>query len=190
MRGEAWTAEQLSLLKQLWAEGETASTIGARLGGLSRSAVLGKIFRLRLGVAKAAPAGQKTSAAKAEGKPPRPSEANAEKARAAPPAKKDSPTSRPIWRRNGARREELVSRQSDAAAKRSVTLMDLTNDTCRWPYRRPGTKRYFFCGAPGADLEQGIPYCARHARRAYVSDAPTAAEIKHVALKRLASRLA
>ena len=33
---------------------------------------------------------------------------------------------------------------------------------------RPGTRTFSFCGAPGADLERGMPYCARHARRAYV----------------------
>jgi len=50
---DAWTAERIDLLKKLWAEGETATVIAGRLGGLSRSAVLGKIFRLRLGAAAA-----------------------------------------------------------------------------------------------------------------------------------------
>jgi len=44
---ERWTAERVSLLKELWASGDTAEAIGAQLGGLSRSAVLGKIYRLR-----------------------------------------------------------------------------------------------------------------------------------------------
>lgn len=42
-----WTAERLSLLERLWAGGASASAIAAQLGGLSRSAVLGKIYRLR-----------------------------------------------------------------------------------------------------------------------------------------------
>ena len=50
MRG-AWMDDDIDLLKRLWAAGETAETIAARLGGLTRSAVLGKIFRLRLGPA-------------------------------------------------------------------------------------------------------------------------------------------
>jgi hypothetical protein len=47
------------------------------------------------------------------------------------------------------------------------SLLELTNITCRWPHGRPGTDRFFFCGAPEADLERGIPYCARHMQRAY-----------------------
>jgi hypothetical protein len=42
MRG-MWTAERIKLLRTLWTKGETATAIGARLGGLSRAAVLGKI---------------------------------------------------------------------------------------------------------------------------------------------------
>ena len=43
MPAESWTREQIDLLRQLWNEGLTAAAIAARLGGLSRSAVLGKV---------------------------------------------------------------------------------------------------------------------------------------------------
>ena len=46
MRG-VWTRERIALLKKLWADGETATAIAARLR-MSKSAVLGKVFRLRL----------------------------------------------------------------------------------------------------------------------------------------------
>jgi GcrA cell cycle regulator len=42
-----WADEKLSLLKKLWTEGKTAVAIAQRLG-VSKSAVLGKVFRLRL----------------------------------------------------------------------------------------------------------------------------------------------
>jgi GcrA cell cycle regulator len=48
---DQWTAERVSLLRHLWASGASASAIAAQLGGLSRSAVLGKIYRLRRTVA-------------------------------------------------------------------------------------------------------------------------------------------
>lgn len=51
MRGMQWKPEDIELLRRLWTAGETAAAIGMKLGGLSRSAVLGKIFRLRLGAA-------------------------------------------------------------------------------------------------------------------------------------------
>jgi GcrA cell cycle regulator len=46
MRG-VWTRERIALLKKLWADGETATAIATRLR-MSKSAVLGKVFRLRL----------------------------------------------------------------------------------------------------------------------------------------------
>jgi GcrA cell cycle regulator len=60
MRGHVWRQDELKILHECWAAGTTADVIGARLGGLSRSAVLGKIFRLRL---KAVPAKRKPAAA-------------------------------------------------------------------------------------------------------------------------------
>ena len=51
---DRWTAELVSQLKQLWASGFTAEAIATQLGGMSRSAVLGKILRLRRGATSAA----------------------------------------------------------------------------------------------------------------------------------------
>ncbi len=133
---DAWTDEDIELLKRLWAAGETADTIAARLGGLTRSAVLGKIFRLRLDPAP----GGATAKAKA--------------------AKKAAAVAR---RRGG---PEPVPKLTAPICGKS--LFDLTNHCCRWPYRRPGTEKYFFCGVAEADLEQGKPYCDRHMKRAYV----------------------
>jgi len=44
---QSWADEKLSLLKKLWSEGKTAVAIAQSLG-VSKSAVLGKVFRLRL----------------------------------------------------------------------------------------------------------------------------------------------
>ncbi len=142
MPNEAWTVGRIALLRRLWAEGETAATIAARLGGMSPSAVLGKVYRLRLGAGSGAAA----AAAKQAGT----GEAGASLAR----------------RRKGGKRKP--QRQVPPAASRcGKTLLELTNETCRWPHGRPGAKRFFFCGAAGADLEHGIPCCPRHMRRAY-----------------------
>lgn len=147
MRSEAWTVEQIDLLKKLWAEGETAAAIAARLGGLSRSAVLGKVFRLRLRTDKAAAA-------------------SPAKAKSAGHGRAETALAR---RRRGGQNKR---RQSAPQARTGrVTILQLTNDTCRWPHGRPGTNKFFFCGAAGADLEQDIPYCARHMRRAYRTSA-------------------
>lgn len=146
MRRQSWTIERLELLRKMWAEGETAAAIGARLGGLSRSAVLGKVFRLRLRAGEAAVAAERQQKNAANDRP----------GRAEAPARR---------RRGGGRNKHSPSAPS--AGRRRKTLLELTNNSCRWPYGRPGSGKFFFCGAPEADLACGIPYCPRHMRRAY-----------------------
>ncbi len=146
MHDAAWTAERIDLLKRLWAEGETAAVIAARLGGMSRSAVLGKIFRLRLG--------EDGPGANAQAK--QTSTAAVGNTRSIAPARR---------RRSGERKQR--SQSAPAAGRQYKALLELTNKTCRWPHGRPGTDSFFFRGAPEADLGRGIPYCARHMRRAY-----------------------
>jgi GcrA cell cycle regulator len=41
-----WTEERKELLKKLWLEGYSASQVAAQLGGVTRSAVIGKLHRL------------------------------------------------------------------------------------------------------------------------------------------------
>lgn len=139
MRGEPWRLEDIAELRRLWSAGETAATIGLKLGGLSRSAVLGKIFRLRLGAA---------------GKPSVGNEA------------------KPPGRRRAGKRVILPPA---AKSRYGKTLFELTNRCCRWPFKRPGTDKYFFCGVEEADLENGIPYCPRHMKRAYLVPPPLSA---------------
>ncbi|HWX83924.1 MAG TPA: GcrA family cell cycle regulator [Xanthobacteraceae bacterium] len=144
MRG-IWTRRRIALLKRLWTDGKTAPAIAAQLR-MSKSAVLGKVFRLRLG-----PAG------------------NATKASARSNTK--------ILNRRHKRRPPVKRRAKPAAPAMASgkTLFELTNDSCRWPHGQPGTEAFHFCGAAGADLEGGRPYCDLHARRAYVGRSKTAA---------------
>jgi GcrA cell cycle regulator len=144
-RANLWNDHRIALLKQLWAEGKTASAIGKKLGGLSRSAVLGKIFRLRLSGDKAS----KTATPKADDQKPRPA------------AQKNGP----VRRRSGPAQGGTAKSPRTSTHK---SLLELTNTCCRWPHGRPGAKNFFFCGVPGADVENGIPYCASHMQCAYV----------------------
>jgi GcrA cell cycle regulator len=144
MRG-VWTRERIALLKKLWAEGETAAAIAMRLR-MSKSAVLGKVFRLRLrptGTAATAAARRNTMILRRRHK-----------------------------RRPPIKHRPKPATPAPASGK---TLFELTNDSCRWPHGQPGTKTFHFCGAPEADLEGGRPYCERHARRAYVGNRKTVA---------------
>jgi GcrA cell cycle regulator len=150
MPDASWSVERVELLRKLWAEGETAAVIGARLGGMSRAAVLGKVFRLRLRAADAAGA--------LSAKPKSQAGVGAEEAIA------------PARRRRGQPRIKPAP-PSPAVTTQHKTLFELTNVTCRWPHGRPGTGKFFFCGAPEADLQRGIPYCALHMQRAYGASA-------------------
>lgn len=154
MRGQSWTVERVALLRKLWGEGETAVAIADCLGGMSRSAVLGKVFRLRLPVVDGAADAKRKPAALTD-----------QVDKAASPARR---------RRSGVRKNRAQAAPTKTTQRK--TLLELTNNTCRWPHGRPGTEKFFFCGAPEADLEKGIPYCARHMRRAYPAFAsPTTA---------------
>ena len=64
-----WRDDEIALLKRLWAQDETAASIAEKLGGISRSAVLGKIFRLRLGSGRQKRAGQRARQAGRESEP-------------------------------------------------------------------------------------------------------------------------
>jgi GcrA cell cycle regulator len=146
--GNPWTLERIATLEKLWGEGVTACAIADRLRGVSRSAVLGKIFRLRSGAAAPAPAAPPIDAAERD--------VGEESADAVSPAR----------RKRSPRRDDSPGCPGTPHLRRK-TLFELTNESCRFPYGTPGSSRFGFCGAPGANLELGMPYCAAHAQRAY-----------------------
>jgi GcrA cell cycle regulator len=46
----------------------------------------------------------------------------------------------------------------EKTAKR-ISLMELTERTCKWPIGDPATDDFYFCGLP---VQQGKPYCEAH----------------------------
>jgi len=133
----------------LWREGKTATAIAGEFYGVSRSAVLGKIFRMRRKAAK-----KKTG----RGKPAtQPSRRQAGRLPAALITQMNwSPAVTPF---------ELNQKNSRTRAHR-LTLFELKNNHCRWPFE--SAAGFLFCGDPSADVEEGKPYCELHMRCAYV----------------------
>jgi GcrA cell cycle regulator len=43
-------------------------------------------------------------------------------------------------------------------------ILELKNDTCRFPVGDVGSSGFFFCGTPGADFACHKPYCPAHAQ--------------------------
>ena len=184
----SWTDERVELLKKMWGEGQSASQIAKELGGVTRNAVIGKVHRLGLsnrtttGAAKpdakaAAPSAPKKPS-KPKAAPPKAAAKVAEPAPGAEPETEVEVEAKPIPK-SPARRAIIPAGQplppqpsnneisAEALAKVSeiekkakrLTLMELTERTCKWPVGDPATDDFWFCGLP---TQSGKPYCEAH----------------------------
>ncbi|WP_375258993.1 GcrA family cell cycle regulator [Citreimonas sp.] len=184
----SWTDERVEMLKKMWSEGQSASQIAKELGGVTRNAVIGKVHRLGLSnragaapaPAAAAPAPEpkprpEAKAPKADPKPVRdatpppaapaaaPEEAAAEPEPAPQPLRKPIiPAGQPLPPQPSANEisPEALAKVSEIEKKaKRLTLMELTERTCKWPVGDPATPDFWFCGLP---VQQGKPYCEAH----------------------------
>ena len=138
----SWTDERIELLKKLWSEGLSASQIATRIGGVTRNAVIGKVHRLGLeGRTRAGPDAPQL-------------DERAVGARGTGLGRADS----------AAVPAEPATEPEHDPGTDKVTLLHLTEQTCKWPIGDPGTPSFHFCGRRA---ELGLPYCAAHARIAY-----------------------
>jgi len=167
----SWTDERVELLKKMWGDGQSASQIAKELGGVTRNAVIGKVHRLGLSNR----AGGTAPAAKpaAKDKPaPRDKPVKAEAQPAAPAA--DAPVMNPITRKaivpagqplppqpsaNEISPEALASVREVEKKAKKISLMELTERTCKWPIGDPATDDFWFCGL---SVQSGKPYCEAH----------------------------
>lgn len=156
-----WTDVAIADLRRLTDEGLSCSEIACELWllhriSVSRNSVIGKQHRLGL-VSKVKPSNGQRSAR---------------------PRQRRSPTgtSRRELLRKAFEAEELQidplcdlpPDQSDCA----VTLLQLTEETCRWPLGDSSKPGMTFCGA---EHVPGRPYCLRHTRLAYKPASASAA---------------
>nr|WP_170539038.1 GcrA family cell cycle regulator [Ruegeria arenilitoris] len=175
----SWTDERVELLKKMWGEGQSASQIAKELGGVTRNAVIGKVHRLGLSnrttgaaPAKAEPKEKPAPAPKAEAKPkPAPKTEPARPATAAPaaeakpatpPRRQIIPAGQPLPPQPSANEisPEALAKVNEVEKKaKKLTLMELTEKTCKWPVGDPATDDFWFCGLPA---EPGKPYCEAH----------------------------
>jgi len=156
----SWTNERIELLQKLWLEGWSASRIAGELAhGITRNAVIGKVYRLGLsGRAKALPGN--VPASPPHHKAPRRSalrHANSPQvlgntALALHPFVIEAPAPQPV-------RDVVVP------IFEPVTIVELRESMCRWPIGNPAQSEFRFCGAKKRPGEG--PYCACHAGIAY-----------------------
>ena len=179
----SWTDERVELLKKMWGEGQSASQIAKELGGVTRNAVIGKVHRL--GLSNRATSGSATKAAPKEAKnaasKPKAAPKKAHKPKPDIKAQPNNVADKPVTPipTSAARRQIIPAGQPlppqpsaneispEALAKvsevektaKKLSLMELTERTCKWPIGDPATPEFWFCGLP---VQQGKPYCEAH----------------------------
>ena len=171
----AWTDERVEVLKKMWGEGQSASIIAKALGGVTRNAVIGKVHRLGLSnrvtstSSKQAATSKTATKAKSSLKPASPKPLDrATSFRITPPAvRKIIPAGQPLPPQPSANEisPEALAKVSEVekTAKR-ISLMELTEKTCKWPVGDPATEDFWFCGLA---VKVGKPYCEAHVSVAF-----------------------
>ena len=181
MEPVGWTEERVELLKKLWLEGLSASQIAGVLAeGVTRNAVIGKVHRLKLS-GRAKPTNS-TPRARANPRPAgirrvagssaRPSSgiASMMKSRSASPSGGGGGMTQgatALKMEHEYEREVYVAPQVQELyipEDQRLSLLDLNEQTCKWPIGDPLTPDFYFCGQHSED---GKPYCDFHSRRAY-----------------------
>jgi GcrA cell cycle regulator len=156
----SWTVERIELLQKLWLEGWSASRIAGELAhGITRNAVIGKVYRLGLsGRAKVLP-GNVPASPPHHKAPRRPAHRHANSPQVAGntaltlhPFETEAPAPQTV-------------RDVVAPISEPVTIVELREWMCRWPIGDPTQSEFRFCGAKKLP-DQG-PYCACHAGIAY-----------------------
>jgi len=170
----SWTDERVETLRRMWTEGHSASQIAKELGGVTRNAVIGKVHRLGLSNRN----GGARPGEEAEEAAPEPAEAGPateERAAAEQPEPDEGADVAPVPLRRPVvaagqplppqpsaseiSPEALATVREIEKSARRLSLMELTERTCKWPIGDPATPSFWFCGLP---CQPGKPYCEAH----------------------------
>lgn len=141
-----WTDERLALLKDRFEAGLSCRQIAAAIG-VSRNAVIGKLSRLNL-----------TRDNNGDERPTRKKAARERRAKTAPRQQYQM-----LVALYG---EPQAATGADAPIHdgHRCSLLELSEERCRWPINTPGTEDFCFCGNMPI---KSLPYCAGHSRLAY-----------------------
>ena len=180
----AWSDERVAILKKMWLEGSSASEIAKELGNITRNAVIGKVHRLGMSNRDTnnLKSGSSTSNAKKSVRRGRPPKVNKEEKKRGRPhklkdsgdfpgtldVKEKSTTSSAKEMRLDENKPKVASDLSEETLQnilkvemksKKISLMELTERTCKWPIGDPATDTFWFCGH---ESEPGKPYCKTH----------------------------
>jgi len=141
-----WTEERIELLKSRFAAGLSCREIAADIG-VSRNAVIGKLSRLNL-TREQSDDTRRT---------PRKEAARGRRAGSVPQLQYQL-------------LQTLYAEPPPAADNAPIhnehccSLLELSEQRCRWPISTPGAEDFCFCGNTPVE---GLPYCPGHSRLAY-----------------------
>ena len=175
----SWTDDRVEILKKLWVEGQSASQIAKELGGVTRNAVIGKVHRLGLSNRATSSSSSKSDTkSKTSVKSMSDRKRVSNKTSTSKVTSANSP-SEPRSNVTSLRRQiipagqplppqpsaneispEALARVSEIEKKaKRISLLELTERTCKWPVGDPATEEFWFCGLPS---QAGKPYCEAH----------------------------
>jgi GcrA cell cycle regulator len=140
-----WTDERIELLKQHFEAGLSCREIAADIG-VSRNAVIGKLSRLNLTRGRSSDE-RRLDRGFAQGRAPRAVPRLQYEMLATIYGEGDAP---------------VVTGPIDDGNR--CSLLELSENRCRWPISTPGEDDFCFCGNSAPD---GQSYCAGHSRLAY-----------------------
>lgn len=181
----SWTDDRVDQLKKMWSEGLTASQIAAKLGGVSRNAVIGKVHRLKLESRAQSPkstSGRKPAAPRAvspgaraggTGGGTRSSSRGGSSSMGGGAPRSMSTVTQTVGATvmktevEGQTLAELDTRPIEDVVvpiARKLTLIEITEKTCKYPFGDPLTDDFYFCGH---DVHEETPYCNYHGKVVY-----------------------
>jgi GcrA cell cycle regulator len=157
----SWSDERVDTLRTLWTEGFSASEIAARLGSVTRNAVIGKVHRLGLQ--------GRVTRSRLTRQPPRamPPRFTGRSARLPAIGRPPLPCFHGGEGATIQADDELVIPLDE---RRSI--LTLTANSCRWPIGDPKQDGFHFCGRSRLPDR---PYCDVHLRRAFRTPHPRSA---------------
>lgn len=141
-----WTAERVELLKIRFEAGLSCREIAADIG-VSRNAVIGKLSRLNLKSEKTRNPRRSAREHVAKGQRPK----TMQRIQFHVPLAECAEL-------------QLAADEETIHNGHCCSLLELSEERCRWPISTPGAEDFRFCGNTPVD---GLPYCRGHARLAY-----------------------
>ena len=136
----SWTTEKVDKLRELWGRGKTANEVASIIGGVTRNAVIGKAYRLKLAV--------KSISKNANFRQVSPHKKNA------------------VQHERRAYKSKFKSLllDKDFEPENPKSLEELHDEICRWPIGHPDELNFYFCGRKSM---KDFSYCKLHVLYAF-----------------------